>query len=388
MNDSLVTNVFEALAADYERNEGLLTREDVERLLEKRGLTVEECARVYEKLSAADILVGDINSADDFAPPDNELDNPIEASAFLDFVTSASSQLKHKLLSKEDEAELGRSLELGRRAKEEIDSGVQPTSEHLQMIERASRARERFILTNLRLVASIARPYTLLSDLSLEDLFQEGVFGLMKAVDKFDHHLGYKFSTYATWWIRQTVTRALADRGTMIRLPVHVHEQVNKLRRAVRLLSMNNPERTPTIKEISKELNWPHEKVHFLQQMSFLVPTSLDAQIPGAEDMALIDTLISPFEGPEEYVERMSMESAVQNVLEQFPERDREILNLRFGLGGHLRSYTLQEVGDKMGLTRERVRQVESKLLRKIQNNIRHDEHHPLSGYKPDDDRR
>jgi RNA polymerase primary sigma factor len=384
MNDSLVISVFDALAADYERNDGLLTREDAERLLEKRGLSVQECAAVYEKLAAADITISDINSEDEFTPPDADAEQTIEVPPFLDFVASASSHLKHKLLSKEDEAELGRSLELGRRAQEELDSGVSQTTEHLLMIERAAKARERFILANLRLVLSIARPYTLLSDLSLEDLFQEGVFGLMKAVEKFDHHLGYKFSTYATWWIRQKVTRTLADQGAMIRLPVHVHEQVNKLRRAIRLLAMNNPERTPTMKEISRELNWPPEKVHFMQQMFFLSPTSLDAQIPGAEDMALIDTLISPFEGPEDFVERISMENAVESVLAQFPERDREILNLRFGLGGHLRSYTLQEVGDKMGLTRERVRQVESKLLKKIQSNIRNDEHHPLSGYRPD----
>lgn len=223
-------------------------------------------------------------------------------------------------------------------------------------------------MANLRLVLHIAKPYVGLSDLSLDDLFQEGVMGLMRAADKYDHTLGYKFSTYATWWIRQSITRSLADRGTTIRLPVHVYEDVLRLKRAHKLLGQAHPERRTSMAELADELAWTIDKVHFIQQIAAFVPASLDERINGYDDLTLMETLVSELPLPEEHLNQIELAKCIDKALSGLKEREREVLRLRFGLSDSGHEATLEEIGQMFGLTRERIRQIEAKALGRLRH--------------------
>jgi RNA polymerase sigma factor (sigma-70 family) len=194
--------------------------------------------------------------------------------------------------------------------------------EHDRLVERGRNAKETMITANLRLVLHIAKPYVGLSDLSLDDLFQEGVMGLMRAVDKYDHTLGYKFSTYATWWIRQSITRSLADRGTTIRLPVHAYDDVLRLKRAHKLLGQAHPERRTSMAELADELAWAIDKVHFIQQVAAFVPASLDERINGHDDLTLMETLVSGLPSPEEHLDQADLARCIDGAL-KWPEGAR-----------------------------------------------------------------
>jgi len=221
-------------------------------------------------------------------------------------------------------------------------------------------------MANLRLVLHVAKPYVGLSELSLDDLFQEGVIGLMRATDKYDHALGYKFSTYATWWIRQSITRSLADRGTTIRLPVHVYEDVLRLKRAHKLLGQAHPERRTSMTELADELAWTIDKVHYIHQIAAFVPTSLDEKINGYENLTLMETLISSLPSPEEQLIQTDLARCIENSLSSLKERESTVLRLRFGLTGSGNGATLEEIGQRFGVTRERIRQIEAKTLSRL----------------------
>lgn len=228
-------------------------------------------------------------------------------------------------------------------------------------------------MANLRLVLHIAKPYVGLSDLSLDDLFQEGVMGLMRAADKYDHTLGYKFSTYATWWIRQSITRSLADRGTTIRLPVYVYDDVLRLKRAHKLLGQAHPERRTSMAELADELAWTIDKVHFIQQIAAFVPASLDERINGYDDLTLIETLVSDLPSPEEHLDQADLVRCIDDALSGLNERESKVLRLRFGLADHGDGMTLEEIGQMFGLTRERIRQIEAKALSRLRHPSRVD---------------
>jgi RNA polymerase primary sigma factor len=371
VDEAKINKVIQDLVADYDRRDGFLSKAQVERLLEKRQLSIGECTEVYRQLETLGISPEEeLESSTDAAlleSDDEEVNDP-ESIGYFNRLDTRLKGLNTKLLSPEEETELGRRIELGHRAQKELESGVAVSDEHVKVIERASRAREMMILANLRLVLHVARPYIGLSDLSVEDLFQEGTMGLMRAVEKFDHTLGYKFSTYATWWIRQSITRALADRGTTIRLPVHVQEDVSRLKRAHRLLSQIHPERRPGISELADELAWTVDKVHFIQQAAALLPVSLDEPLLGREDVTVMDTLVSTIESPEDYINRLDLARYIKNTISEFEDRTREVLCRRFGLDGYGKGATLEEIGQVFGVTRERIRQIEVKGLRKFRN--------------------
>jgi RNA polymerase primary sigma factor len=286
-----------------------------------------------------------------------------------------------RLLRPDEEIELARKiadlLQLEELASQfEIDKGHHPdTKEWAALVDMplikfrrrlmlGRRAKEKMVQSNLRLVVSIAKKY-MNRGLSFQDLIQEGSLGLIRAAEKFDHEKGYKFSTYATWWIRQAITRAIADQSRTIRLPVHLYETISRIKKTTKTLSQEFG-RKPTEEEIAESMEMTIEKLRFIAKSAQL-PISLETPIGKEEDSRLGDFIEADIENPEQDVAKNLLREDLEGVLATLSPRERDVLRLRYGLDDG-RMKTLEEIGQIFDVTRERIRQIEAKALRKLRH--------------------
>ncbi len=275
------------------------------------------------------------------------------------------------LLKVAEELDLAKRIETGRAARQELDRSNGSTPEDLRReleiaIEDGMEAREHLIKANTRLVVSIAKRY-MGRGVPFLDLIQEGNLGLMKAVEKYEYQRGFRFSTYATWWIRQTITRSIADQGRTIRVPVHMVDRIRQLYKTTHELEQKLG-RAPTNDELAEVLAVPVDKVEWMLRVSWL-PLSLESPINEDEEDSELGQFIEDQQTPTPIQSAYAklLREKIEEVLDSLPPREARILRMRFGLeNGH--SYTLEEVGDKFGLTRERIRQIESKALRRLRH--------------------
>jgi len=324
------------------QSKGFLTYSEIQEILDKVELDASQVESIYDTLESMGIDVVDDRVSEEELLKD-DLENLPEGIAIDDPVRMYLKEIgKIPLLTPEEEIELAKRIEQG-----------------------DEEAKKRLAEANLRLVVSIAKRYVGRGMLFL-DLIQEGNLGLLKAVEKFDYRKGYKFSTYATWWIRQAITRAIADQARTIRIPVHMVETINKLVRVSRQL-LQEKGREPTPEEIAKEMNMPVEKVREILKIA-QEPVSLETPIGEEEDSHLGDFIPDDDAlAPSEAAAYSMLKEQLLEVLDSLNEREKKVLKLRFGLEDG-RARTLEEVGKEFNVTRERIRQIEAKALRKLRH--------------------
>jgi RNA polymerase primary sigma factor len=366
--------------------QGYLTMDEVLEAFPDPEERLEQVEEVFLRLNEAGIEVYDDKSDGEEEDLEREVfaseaagdsdDTPLEEDAFdLSGISSDDTvglylkeMARVPLLSLEEEVDLAMKLNEATEAKRELrNDGHDPeTRQHLEdVIETGREAREHLIKANTRLVVSIAKKY-MGRGVPFLDLIQEGNLGLMKAVEKFDYTRGYRFSTYATWWIRQTITRAIADQGRTIRVPVHMSDRIRRLYKTARQLEQEHG-RKPTPEEIAQEMELDARKVRWMLKVSWR-PLSLERPVGEEEDSELgsfIEDESTPT--PTQSAYQNLLREKVEEVLSTLTPREARILRLRFGLQNG-RSYTLEEVGQKFGLTRERIRQIEGKALRRLRH--------------------
>ena len=351
-----IEEIIKQLVAKYEKK-GAITFKEMVDTLEKLSLEPEEIEKIYEAFEAANIDVIEEIDEDNIEPDIEELEE-IEEEIKVDEVSTLEVP---DTVNIDDPVRLYLK-EIGKipllSAEEEIECAK-------KMMDGDEKARKKLSEANLRLVVSIAKKYVGRGMLFL-DLIQEGNLGLIKAVEKFDYRKGYKFSTYATWWIRQAITRAIADQARTIRIPVHMVETINKLIRTSRHL-LQQLGREPTIEEIAEEMEMPVERVKEIKKVA-QEPVSLETPIGEEEDSHLGDFIPDDdAPSPSELAAYTLLREQLEEIIQTLTPREAKVLKLRFGLEDG-KARTLEEVGKEFQVTRERIRQIEAKALRKLRH--------------------
>jgi RNA polymerase primary sigma factor len=371
---------------DKAETQGFLTVDDLTEALTMHGVPADVQTEQYDELckvlcdAGVTLCIDESHAIDEWLTRPDEDEADIDSAAYEardpDTDDSVGLYLREMgrvpLLSMEEEINLATQIEAGTTADGLLTCGQWGADTTAEMLtttsETGKSARDQLIRANTRLVVSIAKRY-LGRGVPFLDLIQEGNLGLMKAVEKFDYTRGYRFSTYATWWIRQTISRAVADQGRTIRVPVHMSDRIRELYRAMRQLEQQHGHR-PSCNEIAEAMNIEPNKVQWLLRVSWR-PLSLEQPV-GEDDeselSAFIEDESSP--SPQQSAQQNILREKIDEALSTLPPREARILQLRFGLLNG-RQYTLEEVGEKFGLTRERIRQIEGQALRRLRHPIR-----------------
>jgi len=388
LNESLLEEIEEQHESGYPiaslielgREKGYVTLDDVSTILPESERSITQLEEIFAALLSARITYIEDDKVteptDDALEAEEEEKEPeiiLEQEDYLANVETKDTvglYLKEAgrvpLLTPQEEIDITKRMELGLIARERLTTERVPDNERLDLhnlIEDGWAAREHLIRANARLVISVAKKY-MGRGVPFLDLIQEGNIGLMRAAKKFDHNRGYKFSTYATWWIRQAVTRAIADQGRTIRIPVHMGDQVSRMLRTQHQLKQKFS-REPSIEELAEALDVPQKKVEEMIKLA-RYPLSLQMPIGDEEDDTLGDFIEDDtIPTPDTTAANNLLHEHLESVLDMLPPREARILQLRYGLvdGQYL---TLNEVGRKMGVTRERVRQIEAQALRRL----------------------
>ena len=378
-NDSAIAQLIE-----YGRQKSIVTIDDILRFFPDAEQDVDQLEEAFSALLSAGIQYTEETPSDDDVDDDeldlSDLDDEDDESGIglsddlsnIDTDDTIGLYLKEvsrvPLLTADEEVELAQRIEKGRISREEL-ARVNVTHERrLELrknIEDSWAARDHLITANSRLVISVAKKY-MGRGVPFLDLIQEGNIGLIRATKKFDYRRGHKFSTYATWWIRQAVTRAIADQGRTIRVPVHMGDQINKLLRYQHQLTQKLG-RDPSVEELAAELDVPIKKVENMIQVARR-PLSLETPTDDEEDSVLGDFIEDDdAPAPADSATYNLLKEHLQLILNDLPPREVRILQLRYGLLDG-QAYTLEEVGNKMGVTRERVRQIEAQALSRLRH--------------------
>ena len=343
------------------RHRGFITESEILHAFPHVERDIEGLERLYERLESSNINVIDTGKV--FAEEREQHDFDEKKRLEIEQIEAGSDSVqmylreigKYPLLTSEEEVDLAK-----------------------RIIKKDEMARQKLMLSNLRLVVSIAKKYVGRSaNLTLLDLIQEGNIGLSRAVDKFDYHKGFKFSTYATWWIRQGITRALADQARTIRIPVHMIETINKYQQIVRRL-IQDLGREPMPEEVASEMGVGVEKIrHIIKISQDTVP--LEAPVGDEDGDSVLADFVADEDtiSPETMAGRRILRDHLNEIIDDLTERESKILEMRFGLDDGV-THTLEEVGKVFGVTRERIRQIEAKALEKIRQHHRVDK---LKGY-------
>ncbi|MDX6646172.1 MAG: polymerase primary sigma factor [Miltoncostaeaceae bacterium] len=336
--DDLMSDARVAALLDRGEERGCIDLTEVEDLRERLGLGEDDVADLQEGIAARGIELRD-DCGRESVPASRYANGELAGSTTDALQLFLNEARRYPLLTPAEEKELSKRIEEGDRA-----------------------ARERMIASNLRLVVSIAKRHPN-QGLALLDLIQEGILGLMRAVEKFDWRRGYRFSTYATWWIHQAVSRALANQARTIRLPVHMVEHEGRITRADRKLRPKLG-RDPTDEELAEESRLTPERVRELRDVTRAV-ASLDRPVGEEGETTLGDLIAAEGEEPWEELDVSLREEALHRALETLPDREREVIRMRYGLDGG-ETHTLQEIGGKLGVSRERARQIERQALERL----------------------
>ncbi len=358
------------------RDQGFVTYDDVLSAFPEAEANMEQLEDLFANLFEQGIEVSAFREEDEGEQGSEDSGGEsTETTIDLDLIDiddSISLYLKEigrvPLLTADEEVSLAKRMERGREARQRLTLGIDDLNERdrlLAAVRDGQAAQEHLIKANSRLVVSVAKKYVG-RGVPFLDLIQEGNIGLIRAVKKFDYRRGYKFSTYATWWIRQAVTRAIADQGRTIRVPVHMYEQINRLTRTSRQL-VQELGRDPTTEEIADRLGVPPRKVEQIIRVSQR-PLSLEMPVGEEEDSYLGDFIEDDeAESPTDSASQTMLRQVIDEIFESLTPREVRILQLRFGLvDGY--SYTLEEVGKKFGVTRERIRQIEAQALGRLRH--------------------